>query len=52
MAFFRTISAIIVGFANNVAPKVAIDQARRGVGTECRPNRKELDELFNECGAA
>lgn len=51
-AFFRTISAIIIGFANNVAPKVAIDQARRGVGTDIRPTRQELDELFNEASAA
>lgn len=52
LSFFRTISAIIIGFANNIAPKVAIDQARRGVGTENRPTRNELDELFNEAGAA
>ena len=52
LAFFRTISAIIIGFANNIAPKVAIDQARRGVGTEMRPSRTELDQLFAEAGAA
>lgn len=52
MSFFRTISSIIIGFANNVAPKVAIDQARRGVGTDIRPSRKELDELFSEASAA
>jgi chemotaxis protein MotA len=52
LAFFRTISAIIIGFANNIAPKVAIDQARRGVGTEMRPTRTELDQLFAEAGAA
>lgn len=51
-AFFRTIASIIIGFANNVAPKVAIDQARRGVGTDIRPTRVELDELFNEASAA
>jgi chemotaxis protein MotA len=52
LAFFRTISSIIIAFANNVAPKVAIDQARRGVGTDIRPNRQELDQLFTEAGAA
>lgn len=50
--FFRTTSAIIIGFVNNAAPKVAIDQARRGVGTEMRPNRVELDALFKEAEAA
>jgi len=52
MGFFRTIIAIIVGFANDATPKIAIDQARRGVGSEFRPNRQELDELFKEADAA
>ena len=50
--FFKTISAIVIAFTNDVAPKVAIDQARRGVGSEFRPNRQELDELFKEAEAA
>src|SRR5271165_994262 len=45
-AYFRTISTIMVGFINDLPPKVAIDQARRGVGSEFRLNRDELDKLF------
>lgn len=52
MAFFRTTAAIIVAFVNDTPPKVAIDQARRGVATDMRPNRQELDELFKEVGAS
>jgi chemotaxis protein MotA len=52
MAFFRAISAAIIGFVNDLPPKVAIEQARRGVGTENRPSRAELDELFKEAEAA
>jgi chemotaxis protein MotA len=52
MGFFRTIASIIVGFADNLPPKVAIDLARRGVASEFRPNRNELDELFKEAEAA
>jgi chemotaxis protein MotA len=52
MGFFRTVAAIIVGFADNLPPKVAIDLARRGVATEYRPTRIELDELFKEAEAA
>lgn len=52
MAFFRTIAAVILGYVNDVAPKVAIEQARRGVGTEFRPSRKELDELFKQAEAS
>ena len=51
MAFFRTISTVILAFVNDVPPKVAIEQARRGVGTEMRPTREELDQLFKEVEA-
>jgi chemotaxis protein MotA len=51
-AYFRTVSSIIVGFANNMPPKVAIELARRGVVTEFRPEREELDGWFKEAEAA
>lgn len=51
-AFFRTMSAIIVGFANNLPPKVAIEMARRSVSREFRPEREELDNWFKEAEAA
>jgi|SRR5579872_3694779 len=50
--FFRAMASIVVAFANGNPPKVAVEQARRGVGTECRPKRAELDELFREADAA
>ena len=52
MAFFRTINTVILAFVNDVPPKVAIEQARRSVGTEMRPSREELDQLFKEVEAA
>jgi len=51
-AFFHTIASIVVGFANNLPPKVAIEMARRGVTREHRPEREELDEWFKEAEAA
>jgi chemotaxis protein MotA len=51
-AFFRTIASIVVGFANNLPPKIAIEMARRSVTTEFRPERDELDEWFKEAEAA
>lgn len=51
-AYFRTISAIIVGFANNLPPKVAIEVARRSITREHRPERDELDNWFKEAEAA
>jgi len=46
LAFFRTIATSIQGFANDLPPKVAVEQACRGVASEMRPTRVELDELF------
>jgi len=46
LAFFRTIATRIQGFANDLPPKVAVEQACRGVASELRPSRSELDELF------
>ncbi len=48
VAFFRTIATAINGFVNELAPKVALEQARRGVGGELRISRDELDELFKQ----
>src|SRR5205085_1119286 len=39
LTFFRTISAVVLAFVNDVPPKVAIDQARRGVASDLRPTR-------------
>ncbi len=52
MSFFRTASSIVMAFAENVPPKVAIEKARRGVASDLRPSRGELDELFKEAEAA
>lgn len=51
ISFFHTIGKIIVAFANNAPPKVAIEQARRTVGSECRPSRAELEATFKEIDA-
>lgn len=50
-SYFNTLASIIIGFANELPPKVAIDQARRGVSTEFRPTREELEEIFKEVDA-
>jgi chemotaxis protein MotA len=46
LSFFRTITTMILAFANELPPKVAIEKARRSVGTEMRPTRDEMEELF------
>lgn len=52
LTFFRAIASIVVSFANGNPPKVAVEQARRGINSDCRPNRAQLDELFREAEAA
>jgi chemotaxis protein MotA len=46
LAYFRAISSTITGFVKGMPPKVAIEQARRAVGSEFRPSRVEMDEYF------
>jgi chemotaxis protein MotA len=50
--FFRTISAIILGFVNNLPPKVTVEQARRGLQSDVRPSREQLEELFAKVEAS
>jgi chemotaxis protein MotA len=48
LAFFRTIATTIEGFVCDAAPKVALENARRGVSSEFRPDRERLDALLKE----
>ena len=52
MNFFRTIATVMQGFVNDLPPKIALDQARRGVATEYKMKRDELDKLFAEVEAS
>ena len=49
--FFRAIAKIVMGAAQSQSPKVVIEQARRGIGTEVRPTRTELEAMFKEVDA-
>jgi chemotaxis protein MotA len=52
LGFFRAIASIVMGAAQSQSPKVVIEQARRGIGTEVRPSRTEMEQLFKEVDAA
>lgn len=52
LAFFRTIAAIVNVFENDRPPKALIEQVRRGLGTEFRPNRSEVNDIFAHVEAA
>jgi chemotaxis protein MotA len=46
IAFFRVMSVIVEAFAAGTAPKVAVENASRRMGTDMRLTREELDQLF------
>ncbi|MEY2411239.1 MAG: chemotaxis protein MotA [Verrucomicrobiota bacterium] len=46
MAYTRCISAAIVSFANGMAPIMAIEVARRGLGSDVRPTADELEAML------
>lgn len=48
LGFFHAIASIVMGAAQSQSPKVVIEQARRGIGTDVRPTRTEMEELFKE----
>lgn len=52
LAFFRVITTMILAFANELPPKVALEKARRSVGSEMRPTREEMEELFKQVDAS
>jgi hypothetical protein len=51
LAYFRVITTMILAFANELPPKVALEKARRSVGSEMRPTREEMEELFKQVDA-
>jgi chemotaxis protein MotA len=51
IGFFHAIASIVMGAAQSQSPKVVIEQARRGIGTEVRPSRIEMEELFKQVDA-
>lgn len=52
LAFFRAIASVVVSFVNELPPKVALEQARRGLFSDVRPTRAELEELFKAVDAS
>ena len=50
MAFSRCIASSVVGFANGMAPVMAVEMARRGLDSEVRPSADELEKLLKNVG--
>ena len=52
LAFFRTIGNAVVGFANGMAPIMAIEVARRGLTSDVKPEAEEMEKMLKEAVAA
>ena len=52
IAFFRTIATIVLGYVTELPPKVAIESARRGLNSELKPSRDQLEEMLKALDAA
>ncbi len=48
MAYIRCIAAALVGFANGMAPIMAIEVARRGLTTDVKPGGDALESMLKE----
>lgn len=52
LGFFRAIAKMVEGFAQSLPPKVVVELARRGMGSEVRPSEKEMEELLKAVEAS
>jgi chemotaxis protein MotA len=50
IAYSRCIAASVVGFANGMAPIMAVEMARRGLESDLRPSADELEALLKGIG--
>jgi chemotaxis protein MotA len=50
MAYSRCIASSVVGFANGMAPVMAVEMARRGLDSDVRPSSDELEKMLKSIG--
>jgi chemotaxis protein MotA len=50
MAYSKCIAASVVGFANGMAPIMAVEMARRGLESDLRPSADELEAMLKGVG--
>ena len=49
-SYIRCIAASVIGFANGMAPVMAVEVARRGLGSDVKPSADELEALLKGIG--
>lgn len=51
MAYIRCIATAVVGFANGMAPLMAIEIARRGLNSDVKPKADVLEQMLKSVGS-
>lgn len=51
LSYFRCVSTAVVSFASGMAPGMAVEIARRGLGEELRPGAEELETMLKALNA-
>ena len=49
--YIRCIASAVIGFANGMAPIMAVEMARRGLSTEVKPGADELESMLKSATA-
>jgi len=52
MSFIRCIASSVIGFANGMSPIMAIEVARRGLGSEVKPGADKLEAMLKALNQA
>ena len=50
MLYFKSMAAAVVGFANGMAPVMAVEVARRGLTSDVKPSAEALEEMLKGIG--
>lgn len=51
MAYMKCISSSIIGFVSGMAPMMAVEMARRTLGSDVRPSATELESMLKALGS-
>jgi chemotaxis protein MotA len=51
MSYLRCIASAITGFVSGMAPMMAVEMARRGLGSDVRPSADGLENMLKSLGA-
>lgn len=51
MAYTRCLASAVVGFANGMAPLMAVEVARRGLSSDVKPTSDQLEEMLKALNA-